>query len=296
MSVSNGSDAASPSDVLRGLLTGPGLVRAPGVYDGLSAHLVRRAGFPVAYLTGAGVAAAGYGLPDIGLVTATEMLARAAVVVEASQVPVIADADTGYGNPIHVVRTVRDLERAGVAAIQLEDQTFPKRCGHLSGKEVVAADDFVRKLHAALEARTRNTVIIARTDALGPHGIDEAIARGRLYAAEGADLIFVEAPRSRDEIKRIAGEIDAPLLFNVVPSGLTPDIGDDELEALGYRLAIYPGALLAPAVVAVTAALSGMGGRDPGEIVGPDGFFGAVGLEEWADLGRRYQEGEVVWP
>lgn len=290
----NGADGA-PSGVLRQLLAKPGMLRAPGVYDGLGAHLVRRAGFPVVYLTGAGVAVSGYGLPDIGLVTATEMLARAAVVVEASRVPVIADADTGYGNPIHVVRTVRDFERAGVAGIQLEDQAFPKRCGHLADKEVIAADEFVRKLHAALEARSSDTVIIARTDARGPHGIDEAIARGRRYAVEGADLVFVEAPESREEIERIAGGIDAPLVFNVVPSGRTPEIGDDELERLGFRLAIYPGALLAPTAVAAAGALARMGGRDPGELVGPGGLFGAVGLEEWTNVDQRYQGGGTAW-
>jgi 2-methylisocitrate lyase-like PEP mutase family enzyme len=275
--------------VLRKLLAQPGLLRAPGVFEGLGAHLVRRAGFSAAYLTGAGVAVSGYGLPDIGLVTGSEMAERVALVVEASELPVIADADTGYGNAVNVVRTVRAYERAGVAAIQLEDQAFPKRCGHLTGKELVSADEFVRKLHAALDAREADTVIIARTDARGPAGIDEAITRAKRYAAEGADLIFVEAPESGEEIDRVAAEVDAPLVFNVVPSGRSPEIDEDDLERLGFKLAIYPGVLLGPVVSAMATSLAGLGGRPAGEVVGPGGVFGLVGLGEWTELDERYQ-------
>ena len=279
---------AAPA-ALRALLAGPAMVRAPGAYDGLGAHLARRAGFRAVYLTGAGAAAAGYGLPDIGLVTATEMADRAALVVEASGLPVVADADTGYGNPMHVVRTVRAYERAGVAAIQLEDQDFPKRCGHLTDKAVIGADEFTRKLAAALDAREHDTVVVARTDARGPLGLDVAIDRARRYAAEGADLIFVEAPRSRAEIERIAAEVDAPLLFNVVPSGRTPDIPDADLERLGFRMAIHPGALLEPVVAAMSAALAGLGGTDPQPAPGPFGLFRAVGFDDWSALGDRYR-------
>ncbi|MFE5112070.1 oxaloacetate decarboxylase [Streptomyces sp. NPDC056663] len=274
---------------LRRLLSEPGMVRAPGVYDGIGAHLVRRAGFQAAYLTGAGAVAAGYGLPDIGLVTATEMADRAALVVEASGLPVVADADTGYGNPMHVVRTVRAYERAGVAAIQLEDQDFPKRCGHLTDKSVISADDFVRKLAAALDARQNDTVIIARTDARGPAGLDEAITRAHRYAAEGADMIFVEAPQSLQEIERIAAEVRAPLVFNVVPSGRTPAVPDAALEKLGFRMAIYPGALLQPATTAMAAALVDLGGQDPHVGEGPLGIFRTVGFDDWAALGERYR-------
>jgi 2-methylisocitrate lyase-like PEP mutase family enzyme len=273
--------------VLRKLLAQPGLPRAPGVFEGLGAHLVRRAGFSAAYLTGAGVAVSGYGLPDIGLVTGSEMAERVALVVEASGLPVIADADTGYGNAVNVVRTVRTYERAGVAAIQLEDQSFPKRCGHLTGKELVSADEFVRKLHAALDAREAGTVIIARTDARGPAGIHEAITRAKRYTAEGADLIFVEAPESCDEIERVAAEVDAPLVFNVVPSGRSPEIDEDDLERLGFKLAIYPGALLGPVVSAMATSLAGLGGRPAAEVLGPSGVFGLVGLREWTALDER---------
>jgi len=274
---------------LRELLTEPDMLRAPGVYDGLSAHLVRRAGFHVAYLTGAGAVASGYGLPDIGLATATEMADRAALVVEASGLPVVADADTGYGNPMHVIRVVRAYERAGVAAIQLEDQDFPKRCGHLHDKTVISADEFVRKLAAALDARENDTVIIARTDARGPSDIDEAITRAHRYAAEGADMIFVEAPQTLEEVKRIADEISTPLVFNVVPSGRTPAIPDSDLAKLGFRMAIYPAALLEPVTTTIAAALVEMGGDDPHITEGPSGIFRAVGLDEWAALGERYR-------
>jgi 2-methylisocitrate lyase-like PEP mutase family enzyme len=273
---------------LRALLAGPAMVRAPGVYDGLGAHLAREAGFEAVYLTGAGTAAAGFGLPDVGLVTATEMAERARVVVDASRLPVIADADTGYGNPLNAVRTVRSYEQAGVAALHLEDQAFPKRCGHLAGKELVEAEAFVRTLAAALEAREADTVVIARTDARGPAGLDEAIARGRRYAAEGADLVFVEAPESVEEIERIAGEIDAPLVFNVVPGGRSPAVEDAVLEKLGFALAIHPGALLGPVVAAMGEALTALGGTNPVRETGPAGLFRLVGLEEWTAIDRRH--------
>jgi 2-methylisocitrate lyase-like PEP mutase family enzyme len=282
--------AANAAAQLRKLLAAPVLVRAPGVFDGLSAHLVRAAGFGAAYLTGAGVAVSGYGVPDIGLVTASEMADRAAMIVEASGLPVIADADTGYGNALNVTRTVHSYERAGVAAIQLEDQVFPKRCGHLAGKEVIRPAEFTGKLRAALDARRAETVIIARTDARAPAGIEEAIDRANQYAAAGADVIFVEAPQTRAEIERIAAEVKAPLLFNVVPGGRSPEISDHDLELLGFRLAIYPGALLGPVASAMAETLARMGGRDPGETTaaGPAGIFGLVGLADWLRLSERY--------
>jgi len=279
-----------PAARLRELLTAEDLVRAPGVFDGLSAHLARRAGFPAVYFTGAGVAASGWGLPDIGLVTATEMLDRLRVVVDSSGLPVIADADTGYGNPMHVARTVRDYERAGVAALHIEDQAFPKRCGHLTDKELVDTEVFVRKLRAALDARRRGTLIVARTDALGPAGVDEAIARAQRYAAEGADVVFVEAPRSVEEIRRIGRAVKAPLLFNHVAGGLTPDINEHELSEFGFRIVIYPGALLAASARAMSTALHRLGGRPQPSIARPADLFGLVGLAEWSALGDRYRE------
>ena len=197
----------SPGARLRALLDRRELIVAPGVYDGISAALVARFGFPAAYMTGAGVAAAGFGLPDIGLVTQTEMAERARMLVRSTgDIPLIADADTGYGAPINAIRTVREYEAAGVAAIQLEDQAFPKKCGHLPDKELIQTEQFVAKLIAVLDARRDpDLVVIARTDARAPLGLDAAIERANVYAAAGADVIFVEAPQSEEEIRRIAG-------------------------------------------------------------------------------------------
>ncbi|MFG2884753.1 oxaloacetate decarboxylase [Streptomyces sp. NPDC048297] len=282
----------TPGARLRRFLAADGLITAPGVYDGLGAHLVARCGFPAAYLTGAGVAVAGYGLPDIGLLTATEMAERARIVAEAlGEVPLIADADTGYGEPMHVVRTVRAYEQAGVAAVQLEDQAFPKRCGHLPDKELIPAAEFEAKLHAALDARADpDTVIVARTDARGPLGIDAAIERANRYAAAGADVVFVEAPQDSAEIEQIAAQVTAPLLINMVQGGLTPDTAADRLSRLGYRIAIHPGALLGPTVLAGFDSLQRLGGTLPTDLTpGPQGLFELVGLREWTTVGERYR-------
>ncbi len=283
---------------LHELLAGQELIIAPGVYDGISAALVGKLGFPAAYMTGAGVSAAGYGLPDVGLLTLTEMAERARVLSGLLDVPLIADADTGYGSPINVVHTVIEYERAGVAAIQLEDQVFPKRCGHLAGKEVIDAGRFEVTLRAALEARTNpDTVIIARTDARAPLGIAEAISRGRAYAEAGADVIFVEAPESVEEVERIAREIDAPLLLNVVPGGRTPEIAPERLAEMGFRIAIHPGVALGAVARAVIGALSEL--ADTSRIdTSPDpaGFFDLFGLTRWQQLGERYTSYEQDAP
>jgi 2-methylisocitrate lyase-like PEP mutase family enzyme len=282
----------TPGGRLRALLADGGLITAPGVFDGLSAHLVARTGFRAAYLTGAGVSVAGYGLPDIGLLTQTEMTERARIVATALDgVPLIADADTGYGAPINVARTVREYEKAGVAALHLEDQAFPKKCGHLPDKELLSAAEFTDKLDAALQARTdENLVIIARTDARGPLGLDEAIDRAGRYAAAGADVLFVEAPQSLEEIEKIAAAIDTPLLINMVQGGLTPDTAPARLAELGYRIVIHPGALLAPYVLHGLEALARLGGAIPQAAPGPEGLFELVGLREWSAIGERYRD------
>ena len=280
---------------LRELLAGDELVVAPGVYDGISAALVGKLGFPAAYMTGAGVCAS-HGLPDIGLLTLTEMAARARMLAAILEVPVIADADTGYGSPINVVRTVREYERAGVAAIQLEDQTFPKRCGHLSGKEVVGVEEFARALAAVVDARhDPDFVIIARTDARAPLGLDEAISRAQRYAEIGADVIFVEAPQSVEEIEQIAASVKAPLLLNLVPGGLTPEVDHATLVSLGYKIAIYPGAVMMAVVPAAIESLQRLRGHGAGggqdelsAVPGPEAFFDLFGLTAWNELGQRY--------
>jgi 2-methylisocitrate lyase-like PEP mutase family enzyme len=285
---------------LRELLAGGELIVAPGVYDGISAALVAGSGFPAAYMTGAGVSASGFGLPDVGLLTLTEMAERARMLTgvlalaagDGEALPLIADADTGYGSPINVVRTVQEYERAGVAAIQLEDQTFPKRCGHLAGKDVIDSGRFAVAVEAAADARRDpDTVIVARTDARAPLGIDEAIARGRLYADCGADVIFVEAPQSEEEIEQIAAQIDAPLLLNIVPGGRTPELPPERLAELGYRIVIHPVALLfgvAHAAVDALDRLAQRSGTRPAADVGVEAFFALFGLERWSDLSERY--------
>ena len=278
---------------LRELLASKQLIVAPGVYDGISAQLARRTGHAAAYLTGAGVAASGFGLPDIGLVTQTEMVERARMAVRAlGDVPLLADADTGYGAPINVVRTVREYEDAGVAAIQLEDQAFPKKCGHLPDKELVGAEDFARTLGAALEARADDAMlVIARTDARGPLGIDAAIARANRYAAEGADILFVEAPQSTEEIERIAAEVKAPLLLNLVIGGLTPEQSAERLQQLGFAVAIHPSAVLAHSALGALTALCQLRGIKPDEFLPtkPEEFFNLVGMAEWSELGEKYR-------
>jgi carboxyvinyl-carboxyphosphonate phosphorylmutase len=228
-----------PTTRFRQLLAQPGLIVAPGAYDGLSAKLIEQAGFEVVYATGGGISRS-CGYPDIGLLTMTEVLMHLRWIVEATSLPVIGDCDTGYGNALNVMRAVREFERVGVAAFHLEDQVTPKRCGHYEGKEVVSSGEMCKKLEAALEARTDpDLVIIARTDARATHGLDDAIRRGKEYAQAGADMVFVEAPRDRDELKRIAGAIDRPLVANMVKGGKTPLLSAAELEALGYKLAIF---------------------------------------------------------
>ena len=284
---------------LRRMLDDRRLVVAPGVFDGISAQLVRRTGHHAAYLTGAGVAASGFGLPDIGLVTQTEMVERARMVVRAlGEVPLIADADTGYGAPINVVRTVQEYQAAGVAAIQLEDQAFPKRCGHLPDKELVPVEQFELTLRAALDARTDpGLLVVARTDARGPLGLDAALDRARRYAAAGADVVFVEAPQSSEEVERIAAEVPGPLLINLVLGGLTPMESAERLQELGFAIAIHPSVLLADAALGMLSSLCLLNGSDPGPLLpsGPADFFNLVGLAEWAAAGERYRTEADTW-
>jgi 2-methylisocitrate lyase-like PEP mutase family enzyme len=283
---------------LRDLLAERELIIAPGVFDGISAQLTRRTGHVAAYMTGAGVAASGYGLPDIGLVTQTEMTERARIIVAAlGDVPLIADADTGYGAGLNVVRTVRQYEDAGVAAIQLEDQVFPKRCGHLPDKQVVDASAFLSTLAATLDARSdADMLVVARTDARAPLGLDAAIERANQYARGGADVIFVEAPQGVDEIERIAKEVDAPLLINMVLGGMTPLESSARLAELGYAIAIHPSNPLARATFAMLGGLCELNGSNPADYAptSPADFFNLVGMAEWRDLDTRIAAKEAV--
>jgi 2-methylisocitrate lyase-like PEP mutase family enzyme len=229
----------------RELLQRDGMVVAPGAYDGITARLIGQAGFDAVYMTGAGTAAA-LGYPDFGLVTMSEMVANARRIADAVDLPVIADADTGYGSELNVYRTVREYETAGVAALHLEDQAFPKKCGHLDDKEIVPREDWLAKLRAAAAARRdRDFVIIARTDALAVAGFDEAIARANAALAVGADMAFVEAPQTIEEVAAVPRLVRGPCLLNVVLGGKTPALDLGEAEAMGYKLAIVPALLLA---------------------------------------------------
>lgn len=214
---------------------------AIGAWDALTARMAQQAGARAVYMSGSCVSSSVHGGPDIGLTTMTEMVQRADQMADVLDVPLIADADTGYGNELNVGRTVREYEGAGVDAIQLEDQEYPKKCGHFEGKEVVPPEEFAAKIEAATDAREDDDfLIIARTDALSTHGLDEAINRAKLYDEAGADVLFVEAPTERDQMERVCREAPGPLLANMAAKGKTPPIPADELKDIGYDLAIYP--------------------------------------------------------
>jgi methylisocitrate lyase len=241
---------------LRQLLRRPGTIVAPGAYDCLTATLIERQGFPAVYMTGAGTALTRLGKPDLGFATLTEMLSNAAAIASTVSIPLIADADTGYGGALNVYRTVREYERAGVAALHIEDQVFPKRCGHLDGKHVVSIDEMVTKLRAAAEARTdEDFVLIARTDALAVTGLADALRRCHAYVEAGADVLFVEALRSREEIERVVREVEVPLLYNFVEHGKSPLLSVAELERLGFKLVIFPASIMLAVVPLVQQIL-----------------------------------------
>lgn len=239
--------ARTPTQRLRDALRAPDILVAPGCYDAFTATLIEKAGFSAAYLSGAGVSYSHTGRPDVGLVTATEMVARIAAVAEAISIPIIADGDTGYGNAVNVARTVRMYEQVGCSAIQLEDQQFPKRCGHLAGKELISAQEMAGKVRAACDARRSDDfVVIARTDALATHGMDEALKRAEMYVESGADIIFVESPADRNDLEAVAKHFDGKihLLANMVEGGKTPLFTNQELQDMGYSVVIYPNAVL----------------------------------------------------
>ena len=242
---------------LRALLAKPGCIIAPGVADALAARLVALEGFEAVYMTGFGTSLTRLGMPDVGLLTESEMVDNAMRIAEASQLPVVADADTGYGNPVNVRRTIRDYERAGVAGVHLEDQQWPKRCGHLSGKRVIPTEEMVAKLKSACDARRdRDFVVIARTDAIAVEGIEPAFERAERYREAGADVLFVEAPVGVEQVKQVAQRFKGvPLLYNMAASGKTPDLPADELGRLGFKLAIYPNWMLLAAIPAMQGLL-----------------------------------------
>jgi 2-methylisocitrate lyase-like PEP mutase family enzyme len=281
-----------PAAQLRHLLRQPEIVVAPGAWDGITARLIEQAGFGAVYMTGAGTAMA-RGFPDFGLLTMDEMVSNAAVLARSISVPLIADADTGYGNELNVTRTVLEFESRGVAGIHIEDQTYPKRCGHLDGKDVIATDEFVSKIRAALAARRDpDFVIIARTDARAVTGFDDAVARANAALDAGADMAFVEAVQTSEELAAVPKLVKGSCLLNIVPGGKTPRVSFADAQALGYRLAILPGLLLGAVMIAVdralqTAKVDGATPEMPQSANVAD-TFRRFGADEWSALRRQF--------
>src|SRR4051794_7042350 len=279
---------------LRALLRGEAMVIAPGAYDGLTAKLVAQAGFAAVYMTGAGTSVS-HGYPDFGLLTMSEMVDNAARIVRSVDVPVIADADTGYGNELNVYRTVQEYEQRGVAAIHIEDQVTPKKCGHLDDKEIVAREDYVAKIRAAVAARRDGDfMIIARTDARAIAGLEEAVARANAALAAGADMAFVEAPQTMDELAAVPKLVRGPCLLNVVRGGKTPEIDLLRAQAMGYRLAIVPGLLLKAVIGACDEVLAELKARNIHPVPRSDmtvrDAFNRVGAMEWDALRTRFRD------
>ncbi len=281
---------------LRALLRGDAMVVAPGAYDGLTAKLVAQAGFPAVYMTGAGTSVS-HGYPDFGLLTMSEMVENAARIVRSVDVPVIADADTGYGNELNVFRTVQEYERRGVAGIHIEDQVSPKKCGHLDDKEIVSREDYIAKIRAAVAAkRDRDFLIIARTDARAVAGLDEAVTRANAALAAGADMAFVEAPQTMDELAAVPKLVAGPCLLNVVRGGKTPEIDLLRAQEMGYRLAIVPGLLLKAVIGACDEVLAELKAHHIHPVPRSDmtvrEAFNRVGATEWDALRTRFRDAE----
>jgi len=289
----------STAAALRKRLTRPGLVVAPGIYDMISARIADRMGFSALYMTGFGVVASHLGLPDAGLATYTDMVGRVGQICGGTRTPLIADADTGYGGLLNVAHTVRGYIQAGAAAVQLEDQEFPKKCGHTPGRRVIPAADRVKKIRVAVEARGGDDVlIVARTDARTAHGLDEALRRAEAYAKAGADILFVESPESEAEMEKICARFDIPLLANMVEGGRTPVLPAARLEALGYKIAIFPAAGFLAAGAALESIYRTL--RDEGSSVNAHAplyefgkFTQLMGFEEVWAFDKRHADQEM---
>ncbi len=232
------------------------IIILPGVYDALTAKIAEDVGFEMAFQTGYGTSASLLGLPDFGFLNAGETLENAKRIINAVNIPILVDIDTGYGNPLNVWKIVKDLERIGAKGIFLEDQVWPKRCGHMSGKSVIPKEEYILKLHAAIDAREDNEfIIVARTDSLAQFGIEEAIERGKEYKRIGADVIFIEAPNTIDQMKLISKEIKAPLLANMIEEGITPNLTADQLRKIGFKMVVFPLSALYSATFAIKQTL-----------------------------------------
>ncbi len=280
---------------LRALLDAPGLVVMPSCFDALSARLIERAGFPAAFMSGFAVAAARLGLPDTGLISYGEMADQGRAICAAVSIPVIGDGDTGYGNALNVRRTVEGYAQAGFACIMIEDQVAPKRCGHTRGKQVVGRDEALMRVRAAIDARDEGAgiLIMARTDARATHDMDEALWRVRAFADLGADIVFLEAPLSEDEMRAFCAGVPGPTLANMVEQGDTPVLPPARLEEIGYKIALYPVTLLCAAVGAMERALAALAAGTPAE--GLTDFAALreiVGFPEYYEAEKRYARGD----
>jgi carboxyvinyl-carboxyphosphonate phosphorylmutase len=270
------------------------IIVMPGVFDALTARIAQHVGFDAMFQTGYGSAASLLGMPDFGFLNAGETVDNARRIIRAVDSPVIVDVDTGYGNPLSVWRLVRDLESMGAAGIFLEDQVWPKRCGHMQGKSIIPKDEYILKLKAALDARkSQDFIVVARTDARASVGLNEAINRGKAYFMAGADVIFIEAPTSTKELSKIANEIDAPLVANMIEEGVTPTLSAQQLFSMGYNIALFPLSALYAATFAIMKVFSelkktGTSGRGRRMMVTFNEFNKLVDLQKYMELERRY--------
>ena len=279
---------------LRELMDRDGMVLAPGAYDGLTAKLIAQADFSAVYMTGGGTST-GFGYPDFGLLTMSEMVDNAGRIADAVDLPVISDADNGYGNELNTFRTIRAFEKAGVAGVHIEDQAFPKRCGHLEDKELIPLEDYLAKIRAAADARRDpDFVIIARTDSRASLGFEEAVWRCNAALVAGADVAFLEAPQTIEEVQAAPREVSGPCLLNIVRGGKTPDVDFARAKEMGYRIAIVPGLLFIQVIGACEQALAAMKaeGRHPVPIadLNPADAFAKVGAAEWEPRREKYRE------
>jgi 2-methylisocitrate lyase-like PEP mutase family enzyme len=282
----------SPAQQLRELLAGPGILVMPGCHDAISAKLIETSGFDAAFMSGFAVSAARLGLPDTGLISYAEMLDQGRAICDAVTIPIFGDGDTGFGNPINVKRTVRGYARAGFACIMIEDQVAPKRCGHTRGKAVVGRDEALMRIQAAVDTRDAGAdiLIMARTDARTTEGLDEAILRCRQFREIGADITFLEAPESENEMQRYCAEVSGPKMANMIEFGRTPLLPPPRLATLGYQIAVYPLTLLNVSLLAMREALSSLQqGSSPDRMLNFEQLTSAVGFPHYYSDEARYK-------
>ncbi|SBW05847.1 Carboxyvinyl-carboxyphosphonate phosphorylmutase [uncultured delta proteobacterium] len=290
--------APSKASQFRSMLKGDRLIVAPGVYDGISASVANQMGFPALYITGAGIASSRLGMPDVGLVTMSEMVESARSIANIADVPVVCDIDTGYGNALNLMRTIREFADTKIAGVQMEDQITPKRCGHIANKQLVSKDEMAAKIKAAVEARGEgDLVLIARTDAIAVNGFADAIDRAKAYAAAGADVLFVEAPTTREQMADVVKELKPlrlPLMVNLVTGGgKTPCLPAKELEEMGFTFAIYPMACWAGSIAGIRKSLTAL--KAAGSLDSCEDFltpfkdaFELVGISKYVALEKKF--------